>query len=71
MKAARRPALWARPAADRSQSLDLMIASASFFKLSNRCTFKAIFGHEMAPKDAVSRRREAVTEVVLRCVALD
>jgi AcrR family transcriptional regulator len=49
----------------------ISIASASFFNVSNRFTFKAIFGHDMALRDEIVRRREAVTEIVLRYVAVD
>ena len=47
----------------------ITIASASFFNVSNRYTFKAIFGHDMSLKDEIERRREALTDTVLRYVA--
>ena len=47
----------------------MTIASASFFNVSNRYTFKAIFGHDMSLKEEIARRREALTDTVLRYVA--
>jgi AcrR family transcriptional regulator len=47
----------------------ITIASASFFNVSNRYTFKAIFGHDMSLKEEIARRREALTDTVLRYVA--
>jgi AcrR family transcriptional regulator len=49
----------------------ISIASASFFNVSNRYTFEAIFGHDMSAKDEIARRREALTDSVLRYVAAD
>jgi AcrR family transcriptional regulator len=49
----------------------IQIASASFFNVSNRYTFKAIFGHDMSLKDEIARRREALVDQVLRFVAAD
>jgi len=46
----------------------ISIASASFFNVSNRYTFKAIFGHDMSTKEEIARRREALTDCVLRYV---
>jgi len=47
----------------------LAIASASFFNVSNRYTFKAIFGHDMSAKAETATRREALVDTVLRYVA--
>jgi AcrR family transcriptional regulator len=49
----------------------ITIAAASFFNVSNRYTFQAIFGHDMSLKDEIARRREALTDTVLRYVAAD
>ena len=49
----------------------MSIASASFFNVSNRYTFAAIFGHDMTSKKESKVRRDAVTEMILRYVAVD
>jgi AcrR family transcriptional regulator len=49
----------------------MAIASASFFNVSNRYTFKAIFGHDMGTPQEIALRRAAVVETVLRYVAVD
>jgi AcrR family transcriptional regulator len=49
----------------------MSIASASFFNVSNRYTFAAIFGHDMTPKKEAKIRRDAITEMILRYVAVD
>ncbi len=55
----------------RSIDIYLALASASFFNVSNRYTFKAIFGHDMTAPDEIARRRSAVIETVMRYVAVD
>ena len=49
----------------------ITIASASFFNVSNRYTFAAIFKHDMAAPEEIERRRAALTDLVLRYVAAD
>ncbi|MDB5440051.1 MAG: TetR/AcrR family transcriptional regulator [Caulobacteraceae bacterium] len=49
----------------------LIIASASFFNISNRYTFAAIFDHDMTSPSEIALRREALTDTVLRYVALN
>jgi AcrR family transcriptional regulator len=49
----------------------ITIASASFFNVSNRYTFKALFGHDMWLKDEIVRRRESLVDTVQRYVAAD
>ena len=55
----------------RAIDIYMSIAATSFFNISNRYTFKAIFGHDMSLKDEIARRREALTDTVLRYVAAD
>ena len=47
------------------------IAATSFFNISNRWTFKAVFGHDMTRPAEIKARRDAVTEMILRYVATD
>jgi AcrR family transcriptional regulator len=47
----------------------MTIAAASFFNVSNRYTFKAIFAHDISTPEEIALRRQAVTETVLRYVA--
>jgi len=49
----------------------LIIASTSFFNVSNRYTFQAIFAHDMGAKEEVAHHREALVDTVLRYVAVD
>ena len=49
----------------------ITIASASFFNVSNRYTFAAIFNHDMGAPEETELRRAALTDVVLRYVAAD
>ena len=49
----------------------ISIASASFFNISNPFTFAAIFGHDMAAKDEFELRRAAVTDMIIRYVAMN
>jgi AcrR family transcriptional regulator len=49
----------------------MSIASASFFNVSNRYTFAAIFNHDMASKKEAKIRRDSITEMILRYVAAD
>ena len=44
----------------------MMIAALGMFNVTNRHTFSAIFQREMGAKGDVRRRRELVTEVILR-----
>ena len=55
----------------RAIDIYMSIAAASFFNISNRYTFKAIFGHDMTRKSEVKARRDAITEMMLRYVATD
>ena len=55
----------------RAVDVYMSIASAAFFNVSNRYTFAAIFGHDMVSKKEIKIRREAVTEMILRYVAVD
>jgi AcrR family transcriptional regulator len=49
----------------------MTIAAASFFNVSNRYTFKAIFAHDISTPEEIALRREAVTDTVLRYVAVN
>jgi len=49
----------------------MSIASASFFNVSNRYTFAAIFNHDMTSKKECKIRRDAITDMILRYVAAD
>jgi AcrR family transcriptional regulator len=49
----------------------MSIAATSFFNISNRYTFLAIFGHDMTGAEETKARREAVIEMILRYVAVD
>lgn len=55
------------------QAIDIYmsIASTSFFTVSNRYTFMALFGHDMLASREVKRRREAVADMVLNYIAAD
>ena len=55
----------------RAIDVYMSIAATSFFNISNRYTFKAIFGHDMTGAAETAVRRDAVTEMVLRYVAVD
>ena len=55
----------------RAIDVYMSIAATSFFNISNRYTFKAIFGHDMTGAAEIAVRRDAVTEMVLRYVAID
>ena len=44
------------------------IAALSFFNVSNRYTFSAIFKHDMISPAAADARRAAVVDMVLRYV---
>jgi len=45
------------------------IVSASFFNVSNRYTFRAIFGHDMSSPEEIELRRESLIDSVTRYVA--
>ena len=47
----------------------MMIAALGMFNVTNRYTFSAIFQRDMGAKGDVRRRRELVTEVILRFLA--
>jgi len=47
----------------------MMIAALGMFNVTNRYTFSAIFQREMGAKGNVRRRRELVTEAILRFLA--
>lgn len=49
--------------------LHMSISALCFFNVSNRHTFGTIFGRDMAASDELARRREIVTETILRWVA--
>jgi hypothetical protein len=49
----------------------MTIAAASFFNVSNRYTFKAIFAHDISTPEEIALRRHAVTDTVLRYVAVN
>ncbi len=49
----------------------MTIAATSFFNVSNRYTFKAIFAHDISTPEEIALRRQAVTETVLRYVAVN
>lgn len=49
----------------------MTIAAASFFNVSNRYTFKAIFAHDISTPEEIAVRRRAVIETVLRYVAVE
>jgi AcrR family transcriptional regulator len=49
----------------------MTIAAASFFNVSNRYTFKAIFAHDIGAPEEIALRCDAVVETVLRYVAVD
>ncbi|MGE0719179.1 MAG: TetR/AcrR family transcriptional regulator, partial [Alphaproteobacteria bacterium] len=49
--------------------LHMSISALCFFNVSNRHTFGTIFGRDMAGPEALARRREIVTETILRYVA--
>jgi AcrR family transcriptional regulator len=49
----------------------ITIAAASFFNVSNRYTFKAIFAHDISTPEEIALRCDAVTDTVLRYVAVD
>ncbi|MCC7274381.1 MAG: TetR family transcriptional regulator [Alphaproteobacteria bacterium] len=49
--------------------LHMSISALCFFNVSNRYTFGTIFGRDMAGREALARRREIVTETILRYVA--
>ena len=49
----------------------MTIAAASFFNVSNRYTFKAIFAHDISTPEEIALRRRAVIETVLRYVAVN
>jgi AcrR family transcriptional regulator len=55
----------------RAIDVYMSIAATSFFNISNRYTFKAIFGHDMTRSSEVDARRKAITEMILRYVASD
>ena len=55
----------------RAVDIYMSIASASFFNVSNRYTFAAIFNHDMTEPAEVERRRAAIGEMILRYVAAD
>jgi AcrR family transcriptional regulator len=55
----------------RAIDIYMSIAATSFFNISNRYTFKAIFGHDMTKAAEARVRRDSVTEMVLRYVAVD
>jgi len=46
-----------------------MIAALGMFNVTNRYTFSAIFQREMGARGDVRRRRELVTEAILRYLA--
>ena len=47
----------------------MMIAALGMFNVTNRYTFSAIFQREMGAKGDVRRRRELITETILRFLA--
>jgi AcrR family transcriptional regulator len=47
------------------------IAATAFFNVSNRYTFKAVFGHDMGAKGEAELRRASLTDMILRYVAAD
>lgn len=55
----------------RAIDIYMSIAAMSFFNISNRYTFKAIFGHDMTRATELKQRRDGITEMVLRFVAAD
>ena len=48
----------------------MMIAALGMFNVTNRHTFSAIFQREMGAKGDVRRRRELITEVILRYLTI-
>lgn len=55
----------------RAIDVYMSIAATSFFNISNRYTFKAIFGHDMTGAAEIAVRRASVTEMILRYVAVN
>jgi AcrR family transcriptional regulator len=53
----------------RAIDIYLPIAANSFFNISNRYTFKALFGHDLLQTKEIKVRREAITDLVVRYVA--
>ena len=49
----------------------LSIISAVFFNISNQHTIRKVFGHDMSELRAITARREAIAEMILRYVAAD
>jgi AcrR family transcriptional regulator len=48
--------------------LHLTISALSFYNVSNRCTIREIFGHDMGAPEARAARRASVIDAVLRYV---
>ena len=51
--------------------LHMSISALCFYNVSNRHTFSRIFEHDMTSARAVARRREIVSDMILRWVAAD
>ena len=49
--------------------LHMSISALCFFNVANRATFSRIFKREMAGPQALARRREIVTDTILRFVS--